>query len=51
VLPFEPRDGAEIHTYAERQALEADWAAAMDDIENSDMMLNRQPDAPPEEEE
>jgi hypothetical protein len=41
VLPFEPRPGVEIHPYAEIAELENDWAACMDDIENSDLMLGR----------
>lgn len=41
VLPFEPGTGAEIHPYAEIAELENDWAACMDDIENSDLMLGR----------
>jgi hypothetical protein len=43
VLPFEPGNGAEIHTYAEVRHLEEDWAMAMDDIENSDLMLEGRP--------
>jgi hypothetical protein len=41
VLPFEPRNGVEIHPYAEIGQLEKAWAACMDDIENSDLMLGR----------
>ena len=43
VLAFEPGNGAEIHTYAEVRHLEEDWAMAMDDIENSDLMLEGRP--------
>jgi hypothetical protein len=51
VLPFEPRNGMEIiGHYDKRDDLENDWAACMDDIENSDMMLNRQSGATPDEE-
>ncbi len=39
VLPFEPRNGVEIHPYAEIGELEEAWAACTDDIENSDLML------------
>jgi hypothetical protein len=45
VLPFEPRNGVEIHPYAEIDKLEEAWEACMDDIENSDRMLGG-PDAP-----
>lgn len=42
VLPFEPRNGMEIiGHYDERDGLENDWAACMDDIDNSDLMLRR----------
>jgi hypothetical protein len=41
VLPFEPRNGMQIDSYPTRHELETDWAAAMDDIENSEMMLER----------
>jgi hypothetical protein len=41
ILPFEPRTGVEIHPYAAIADLENDWAACMDDIENSDLMLRR----------
>ncbi len=41
VLPFEPRNGAEIYPYPKLADLENDWAACMDDIDNSDLMLRR----------
>ena len=39
MLPFEPRNVADIHPYAERSQLEEAWENAMDDIENSGLML------------
>lgn len=51
VLPFEPRDGMEIiGHYDALGVLENDWAGCMDDIENSDMMMNRQTEVSFEEE-
>jgi hypothetical protein len=44
VLPFEPRDGVAIEFYPKIGELKADWAACMDDIENSDIMLGWRPD-------
>jgi hypothetical protein len=42
VLPFESRNGMEIlGHYDERSDLENNWAACMDDIDNSDLMLHR----------
>jgi hypothetical protein len=42
VLPFEPRNGMEIiGHYNECDDLENDWAACMDDIDTSDLMLRR----------
>ena len=40
VLPFEPSNGMEVvGHYNEREDLENDWAACMDDIDNSNLML------------
>jgi hypothetical protein len=42
LLPFEPRNGMGIiGRYDEHDNLENDWAACMDDIDNSDLMLRR----------
>ncbi len=50
VLPFELPDDIEIALYAERPDLEAAWSAAMDGIENSDLMLEGRPVAQPKAE-
>lgn len=41
VLPFDPPKGVGFDAYPTRGELEADLAAALDDIENSDLMLER----------
>ena len=43
-------DGPFCPLYSERPDLEAAWSAAMDDIENSDLMLEGRPVAQPKAE-